>query len=200
MDLAEQTGGAIAEMELSPFREKWNLFRKNRSAVISLWFLIFLFVFSIAAKLLTLYSPPFDPATVRLSEKFLPPMTPFTSNLVNPEDAPPFGIYLLGTDELGRDVFARMLEGTPVSLTIGFVAVGTMFSALAVNTKAREMVLPILFMPIVTPIIMAAVDTSKMALSGAPWGEMASWLGVLIAFDVVYLVVPLLVFTYVIEE
>ena len=124
MDLAEHTGGAIAETTLSPFREKWILFRKNRSAVISLWFLIFLFAFSIAAILLTKYSTPFDPATVRLSEKFLSPMTPFTSDLVKPEDAPPFGIYLLGTDELGRDVFSRMLQGTPVSLTIGFVAVG----------------------------------------------------------------------------
>ena len=124
MDLAEQTGGTIAETELSPFREKWNLFRKNRSAVFSLWFLIFLFVLSIAAILLTKFSAPFDPATVRLSEKFLPPLTPFTSTLVKPEDTPPFGIYLLGTDELGRDVFSRMMEGTPVSLTIGFVAVG----------------------------------------------------------------------------
>ena len=68
-----QKAARIAETELSPFHEKWNLFRKNRSAVISLWFLIFLFVFSIAAILLTQYSKPFDPATVRLSEKFLPP-------------------------------------------------------------------------------------------------------------------------------
>jgi peptide/nickel transport system permease protein len=128
MELTETEGGTLAETELSPFREKWNLFRKNRSAVISLWFLVFLFVFSIAAILLTQYSTPFDPATVRLSEKFLPPMTPFTSDLVKPEDAPPFGIYLLGTDELGRDVFSRMLEGTPVSLTIGFVAVGISIS------------------------------------------------------------------------
>ena len=128
MELTETEGGTLAETELSPFREKWNLFRKNRSAVISLWFLVFLFVFSIAAILLTQYSKPFDPATVRLSEKFLPPMTPFTSDLVKPEDAPPFGIYLLGTDELGRDVFSRMLEGTPVSLTIGFVAVGISIS------------------------------------------------------------------------
>lgn len=126
--MAETDGGTIAETELSPFREKWNLFSKNRSAVISLWFLVFLFVFSIAAILLTQYSKPFDPATVRLSEKFLPPMTPFTSDLVKPEDAPPFGIYLLGTDELGRDVLSRMLEGTPVSLTIGFVAVGISIS------------------------------------------------------------------------
>ena len=123
MDIAETIGGTLTERELSPFREKWNIFRKNRSAVFSLWFLIFLFVLAIAAVLLTQYSPPFNPATVRLPEKFLPPLTPFTSDRVQPEDAPPFNIYLLGTDELGRDVFSRMLQGTPVSLTIGFVAV-----------------------------------------------------------------------------
>ena len=124
MELAEHSGGTLTELQISPFREKWNLFRKNRGAVFSLWFLIFLLILSIAAIVLTKYSPPFNPATVRLSEKFLPPLTPFTSDLVKPEDAPPFSIYLLGTDELGRDVFSRMLEGTPVSLTIGFVAVG----------------------------------------------------------------------------
>ena len=37
---------------------------------------------------------------------------------------PPFGIYLFGTDDLGRDVFVRMLQGAWVSLTVGFVAVG----------------------------------------------------------------------------
>jgi peptide/nickel transport system permease protein len=41
-----------------------------------------------------------------------------------PEEVPPLGVYLLGTDELGRDVFARMLQGAWVSLTVGFVAVG----------------------------------------------------------------------------
>ena len=124
MDPAEHSGGTLTELQISPFREKWNLFRKNRGAVFSLWFLIFLLILSVAGKLLTLYSPPFNPATVRLSEKFLPPLTSFKSDLVKREDAPPFAIYLLGTDELGRDVFSRMLEGTPVSLTIGFVAVG----------------------------------------------------------------------------
>ena len=124
MDLAENSGGTLTELQISPFREKWNLFRKNRGAVFSLWFLIFLLILSIAGKLLTLYSPPFNPTTVRLSEKFLPPLTTFKSDLVKSEDAPPFGMYLLGTDELGRDVLSRMLEGTPVSLTIGFVAVG----------------------------------------------------------------------------
>ena len=72
--------------------------------------------------------PIFDPKTVRLSEKFLPPLTAFTSAITPKENAPTFGIYLFGTDELGRDVFARMLEGTSVSLSVGFVAVGIMLT------------------------------------------------------------------------
>ncbi len=128
MDIAEYDSGALTEIQISPFREKWNVFRKNRGALFSLWFLIFLLGLSIAAILLTKYSAPFNPATVRLPDKFLPPLTPFKSEIVPPEDAPPFGVYLLGTDELGRDVFSRMLQGTPVSLTIGFVAVGISIS------------------------------------------------------------------------
>ncbi len=84
--------------------------------------------------------------------------------------------------------------------TIGFAAVGTLFSALAVNTKAREMVLPILFLPIVVPIIISAVQASGMALAGASWGEMASWLQIIAVFDVIFLVTSYLVFAYVIEE
>ena len=84
--------------------------------------------------------------------------------------------------------------------TIGFISVGTMFSAIAVNTKAREMVLPILFLPIVTPIIICAVEASKLALSGESWGVLATWLQIIIAFDVVFLVVSYLVFAFVIEE
>ncbi len=98
------------------------------------------------------------------------------------------------------DIGSWPLITVTVLTTLGFVAVGTMFSALAVNTKAREMVLPILFLPIVIPIIMAAVKASEMALAGAPWSEMSSWLGIIIAFDVVFLVVPILIFTYIIEE
>ncbi len=92
MELAEHSGGTLTELQISPFREKWNLFRKNRGAVFSLWFLIFLLILSIAAILLTQYSAPFNPATVRLSEKFLPPLTPFESEIVKLEDAPPFSI------------------------------------------------------------------------------------------------------------
>ena len=84
--------------------------------------------------------------------------------------------------------------------TLGFVAVGTLFSALAVNTKAREMVLPILFLPIVAPIIICAVNASGLALAGEPWGSLSSWLQIIVAFDIIFLVASFLVFTFVIEE
>ncbi len=114
--------------EISMGRERWTVFKRDPLAVASLWFLALLVVVAIGGKLITQYIPVFDPSVVRLSEKFLPPFTPFTSEIVPADEAPPFGVYLLGTDELGRDVFNRMLEGTFVSLTVGFVAVGIMVS------------------------------------------------------------------------
>jgi heme exporter protein B len=84
--------------------------------------------------------------------------------------------------------------------TIGFAAVGTVFSALAVHTRSREIMLPLLFFPIVIPVIIAAVRASELALSGVPWSEISSWLGVIAAFDVIFLVVAAFVFEYVLEE
>ncbi len=98
------------------------------------------------------------------------------------------------------DVLSPQLIVITVLTTIGFVAVGTLFSALAVNTKAREMVLPILFLPIVIPIIISAVKASGLALSGAPWGGLFPWLQIIGAFDAIFLVVSFLIFTFVIEE
>ena len=97
-------------------------------------------------------------------------------------------------------VFSFQLIATTILATIGFVAVGTVFSALAVNTKAREMILPILFLPIVVPIIIGAVKASELALAGEPWSSLASWLQIIVAFDVIFLVVSFLTFAFVIEE
>ena len=108
----------------SLFEERWDIFKRNHLAYFSFIFLMVLFVFAIIGKILTRWVVLFDPKLVRLPEKFLPPLTPFTSKIIPTEDAPLFDIYILGTDELGRDLFARMLEGTSVSLTVGFIAVG----------------------------------------------------------------------------
>lgn len=118
-------------------------------------------------------------------------------------------LFMLIIEAIALPIFAVLFNLSVISLqlititvltTIGFVAVGTLFSALAVNTRAREMVLPILFLPIVVPIIIGAVRASGLALSGEPWGGLASWLQIIGAFDVIFLVVSFLIFAFVIEE
>lgn len=114
----------LSRPQQSPFEESWELFTRNRTALMSFWFLTGLFGIALLGKLFTEVVVVFDPQVVRLAEKFLPPLSAYDPEKTVLADAPKFGIYLLGTDELGRDVFARMLQGTFVSLTIGFVAVG----------------------------------------------------------------------------
>ncbi len=109
----------------SRWQEFWKLFRKNRLAFIGL--LIFLLFFLTAVTGLALTSgrkPFFDPAIVRLEEKLRPPLSKPNWSALNPEAIPRLGLYLFGTDDLGRDVFSRMMQGAWVSLTVGFVAVG----------------------------------------------------------------------------
>lgn len=108
----------------SPTREFWKEFRKNKLAVGGMILLALLAVVAVMGKICTEYIVLFNPSTVRLADKFLPPFSLAAAHMLPPGDVPPLGIYLLGTDELGRDVFARMLQGTFVSISIGFIAVG----------------------------------------------------------------------------
>lgn len=98
------------------------------------------------------------------------------------------------------NVLSLPLLVTMLLTTVGFAALGTLFSALAVNTRARELVLPILFLPIMVPLIISAVKASGVALSGEPWRGLSSWFQIIGAFDAIFLVVSFLVFTFVIEE
>ncbi len=118
-------------------------------------------------------------------------------------------LFMLIVEAITLPVFAFLFNLPVISLqlivitilaTIGFVAVGTLFSALAVNTKAREMVLPILFLPIIVPVIISAVKASDLALSGESWAGISSWLQIIVAFDIIFLVVSVLIFAFVIEE
>ncbi len=107
--------------------EVWRVFKRDRLAVGGLWVLALLAVLALTGKAFTEYLVLFDPATVRLSDRLLPPLSAATERLTQ-DKVPLFSIYLLGTDELGRDVFARMLQGSFVSLSIGFVAVAISMS------------------------------------------------------------------------
>ena len=105
--------------------EFWRLFKQNRLAIAGLLFFIVFFVVAIIGLALTRGKDPvLDPAMVRLQEKLRPPLAKPNFEMLQPNEVPTLGIYVFGTDDLGRDVFARMLQGSWVSLTVGFVAVG----------------------------------------------------------------------------
>lgn len=109
----------------SRLQETWQLLKKNSLAFIGLTIFILFFLIASAGLVLTSGNRPvFDPSMVRLQEKLRPPLSGPNMETLRPHEIPKLGIYLLGTDELGRDVFARMLQGAWVSLTVGFVAVG----------------------------------------------------------------------------
>ena len=83
---------------------------------------------------------------------------------------------------------------------LGFVSVGTLFSAMAVNTRLREVLLPILLFPIIIPLIVSAVKLTGLVLEGKPLSEGSSALQLLIAFDIIFIAACAVVFEFVIEE
>lgn len=84
--------------------------------------------------------------------------------------------------------------------TVGFVAVGTLFAAMTVSTRAREAMLPLLLFPITVPVLIAACKSTGQVLDGQPLSEVYSWLRLLLAFDIIFTVIALLGFEYVLEE
>jgi peptide/nickel transport system permease protein len=103
----------------------WSQLKKNRLAIWGLATFVIFFFIALGGLLLTSGTHPLiNPAMVRLQEKLRPPLAQPNIESLKPAEIPATGIYLFGTDDLGRDIFARMLQGAWVSLTVGFVAVG----------------------------------------------------------------------------
>lgn len=83
--------------------------------------------------------------------------------------------------------------------TLGFCAVGTLFSALIASTRTREALLPVLLLPVVLPVVIGSVEGTALVLQAKPLGDLLPWLGVLAAFDAVFLSTGALLFDYVLE-
>lgn len=133
----------------------------------------------------------------------------------------PWGIYL--AKMIGALIFTFIMEAFTLSIfavlyntnllpfmfplilviflgTLGFTAIGTLFSAMSATTRARDVILSILIFPVSVPVIIASVKATGTILDGNPLAEITSWLKILVAFDLTFLLVAYLTFGFIMEE
>jgi heme exporter protein B len=84
--------------------------------------------------------------------------------------------------------------------SIGYVAVGTLLSSMAVQARTRDVLLPILLFPVVIPILIAAVKGSSGFIAGFEMSEIWPYLNLLIVYDVVFIAIAFMVFDYIVGE
>lgn len=84
--------------------------------------------------------------------------------------------------------------------TLGYAAVGTLLASIAVNTRAREVMLPVLLLPLAVPLLIAAVQATGGLVEGATLGEVGGWLQLLVVYDLLVVAASMLTYNYVVEE
>lgn len=83
---------------------------------------------------------------------------------------------------------------------IGYVSVGTLLATMTVQTRTRDILLPILLFPVVIPVLVAAVRASGGLLQGLAVSEIIPWVNLLLAYDVIFTAVGWMVFDFIVEE
>jgi len=110
-------------------------------------------------------------------------------------------VLLLFTLFLNVDV-AGALPGLLLVLalgTVGIAAVGTLFGAMTAHVRARELLFPVLLLPVLVPVLLAIVRSTEALLAGESLGTVGHWLKLLVAADVIYVVAGLLTFDVLLE-
>ena len=84
--------------------------------------------------------------------------------------------------------------------SVGYIAVGTLLASMAVQTRTRDILLPILLFPLAIPVLIAAVKASAGFLESIPMAEITPWLNLLVVYDIIFTAIAFMVFDYVVEE
>ncbi len=84
--------------------------------------------------------------------------------------------------------------------TFGFIFVGTLLSALTVNTRTREILLPVILFPVLIPVILSAVTATATMLANGDIADISGELQILAVYDIIFFVVAQMVFEYTIED
>ncbi len=99
-----------------------------------------------------------------------------------------------------QNLFRLGLLGVIVLGSLGYVAVGTLLAAMAVQARTRDMLLPILLLPLVLPVLIPAVRASMGFLRDLPWADFASSVHLLVTTDIIFLAVGYMLFDAVMAE
>lgn len=83
--------------------------------------------------------------------------------------------------------------------TVGLAAIGTLFAAMTAQVRARELLFPVLLMPMQVPLLLGTVQATEALLLGEPLATVRPWLGLLVAADVIYVVAGILTFDVILE-
>ena len=100
----------------------------------------------------------------------------------------------------GVNLFQLGLLGVILLGSIGYTAVGTLLSTMSVQTRTRDVLLPILLFPVAIPVLLAAVKASEGFLTGAEFSQILAPLNILIVYDIIFIAVAFMAFDYVVEE
>ena len=84
--------------------------------------------------------------------------------------------------------------------SVGYVVVGTLLAAMAVQTRTRDILLPILLFPLVVPVLLAAVKASGEFLAGSEMDRIWPALNLLIVYDLIFIALSFMFFDYIVEE
>ena len=120
-------------------------------------------------------------------------------------------VFVLVVEAIGLPLFALFfnvpltrvllpLLGVIALATVGFVAVGTLFSAMVIRTRFAELLLPVLLLPFMIPPLIGAVMVTAKLLGGRPLSEVAGWLRLLAAYDLVFVTLSTLLFPATVNE
>ncbi len=111
---------------------------------------------------------------------------------------PAFDLLLLGP---GLDGALPALLPILLLANVGLAAVGALISALAIETRARDLIVPLLLLPLLVPVIIAAAQaTEPLLVAGQSPDDLAKWLGFLALYDVVFVLVSVAVFDFLLDE
>lgn len=107
------------------------------------------------------------------------------------------GVYAMFYD---AEVFSWGVLLISLLVVVGFSGVGTLFSAMTQKVRARETLLPMMFLPLTSPLLLSAVSVTDTMFTGGGWPEYGAWMLLAIAFDGVFVTGSALLYRYALEE